>query len=111
MAGCSDVSVLSFWFLPRFAPALAVTTFVHSAFLSHDHKLDMVHVQNSTLAGGVAVGAICNLLIGPAGAIGVGIVAGAISVLGYRYVSVSGLIAGPTGRCMRNMRVSLGRPM
>lgn len=49
----------------------------------------MVHVQNSTLAGGVAVGSVCNLLIGPHGAVLIGIVAGTISVLGYRYLSVS----------------------
>lgn len=66
-----------------------VTTFVASAFFSHGNKLDMVHVQNSTLAGGVGVGAVCNLLIGPSGAIGVGVMAGAVSVLGYRYLSVS----------------------
>lgn len=67
----------------------AVTTFVLSAIVSHEHKLDMVHVQNSTLAGGVAVGSVCNLLIGPHGAVLIGIVAGLISVLGYRYLSVS----------------------
>lgn len=49
----------------------------------------MVHVQNSTLAGGVAVGSVCNLLIGPHGAVLIGIVAGTVSVLGYRYLSVS----------------------
>lgn len=52
----------------------------------------MVHVQNSTLAGGVAVGSVCNLLIGPHGAILIGIVAGAVSVLGYRYLTVSSLL-------------------
>lgn len=66
-----------------------MTTFVHSTFFSHDNKLDMVHIQNSTLAGGVGVGAVCNLLIGPVGAIGIGVLAGAVSVLGYRYLSVS----------------------
>lgn len=76
-------------FLSYRAVGRAVTTFVHSAFFSHDNKLDMVHVQNSTLAGGVGVGAVCNLLIGPVGAIGVGVLAGAVSVLGYRYLSVS----------------------
>ncbi|XP_053661343.1 ammonium transporter Rh type A [Anopheles marshallii] len=64
-----------------------VTTFVLSALVSHEHKLDMVHVQNSTLAGGVAVGSICNLLIHPFGALIVGVIAGVISVLGYRYLT------------------------
>ncbi|XP_055840845.1 ammonium transporter Rh type A [Episyrphus balteatus] len=64
-----------------------VTTFVLSALVSHGNKLDMVHVQNSTLAGGVAVGSVCNLLIGPHGALLIGILSGAVSVLGYRYLS------------------------
>lgn len=49
----------------------------------------MVHVQNSTLAGGVAVGSVCNLLIGAHGAILIGIIAGTVSVMGYRFISVS----------------------
>lgn len=60
-----------------------------SAIVNNDHKLDMVHVQNSTLAGGVAVGSICNMLIGPHGALLIGLIAGIISVVGYRYLSVS----------------------
>ncbi|GAB0093007.1 ammonium transporter Rh type A [Sergentomyia squamirostris] len=67
--------------------AATVVSFVLSVLVSHEHKLDMVHVQNSTLAGGVAVGSICNLLIHPYGAILVGSLAGLISVLGYRYLS------------------------
>lgn len=49
----------------------------------------MVHVQNSTLAGGVAVGSVCNMLIGPHGAILIGMLAGILSVLGYRYLTVN----------------------
>lgn len=60
-----------------------------SALVSHDHKLDMVHIQNSTLAGGVAVGSVCNLIIQPYGALTIGVLAGLLSVLGYRYLSVS----------------------
>lgn len=63
-----------------------------SAIVSHEHKLDMVHIQNSTLAGGVGVGAVCNLLIGPGGAAAVGVCSGLLSVLGYRYLSVSHFI-------------------
>lgn len=59
-----------------------------SALVSHEHKLDMVHIQNSTLAGGVAVGSVCNLLIQPYGALTIGVLAGVLSVLGYRYLSV-----------------------
>ncbi|XP_054732333.1 ammonium transporter Rh type B-B-like [Anastrepha obliqua] len=67
--------------------AATVTTFIVSALVSHENKLDMVHVQNSTLAGGVAIGTVCNLLVGSHGAILIGIIAGCISVLGYRYLS------------------------
>lgn len=66
-----------------------MTTFIVSAIVNHDNKLDMVHVQNSTLAGGVAVGSVCNMLIGPHGALLIGVIAGIVSVLGYRYLSVS----------------------
>lgn len=65
-----------------------VTTFVISAIVSHQHKLDMVHIQNSTLAGGVAIGSVCNLLVGPHLAILIGIISAIISVLGYQYLSV-----------------------
>eukprot|EP00486_Rosalina_sp_Unknown_P005881 CAMPEP_0201577212 /NCGR_PEP_ID=MMETSP0190_2-20130828/23467_1 /ASSEMBLY_ACC=CAM_ASM_000263 /TAXON_ID=37353 /ORGANISM="Rosalina sp." /LENGTH=197 /DNA_ID=CAMNT_0048008991 /DNA_START=1008 /DNA_END=1601 /DNA_ORIENTATION=+ len=50
-------------------------------------KFDMVHVQNATLAGGVAVGAAADLYLHPSGAIGVGIFAGVVSVCGYEYLS------------------------
>ncbi|XP_065076665.1 ammonium transporter Rh type A [Ochlerotatus camptorhynchus] len=74
-----------------------VTTFVLSAIISHDKKFDMVHVQNSTLAGGVAVGSICNLMIHPFGALLVGVIAGMISVLGYRFL---------TPALLSNLRIS-----
>ncbi|KXJ71167.1 ammonium transporter Rh type A-like [Aedes albopictus] len=64
-----------------------VITFVMSIMVSHEKKFDMVHVQNSTLAGGVAVGSVCNLLIHPFGAVLVGVIAGVISVLGYRFLT------------------------
>eukprot|EP00891_Asterochloris_glomerata_P004350 jgi/Astpho2/4350/Aster-08052 len=50
-------------------------------------KLDMVHIQNSTLAGGVAIGSAANMDMAPAAALGVGMVAGTVSVLGFRHIS------------------------
>ena len=48
----------------------------------------MIHVQNSTLAGGVAVGAMADMMIQPWGAMLVGTLAGVISVLGYEYMTL-----------------------
>jgi ammonium transporter Rh len=50
-------------------------------------KFDAVHIQNSTLAGGVAIGSTARLAMGPGTALIVGMMAGAISVLGYFYGS------------------------
>merc|ERR1711933_525888 len=44
-------------------------------------------MQNSTLAGGVAIGAAADLYLHPSGAIGIGMVAGSLSVYGYQYLS------------------------
>lgn len=50
-------------------------------------RLDPVHVQNSTLAGGVAIGATANLPLGPFGACLLGTFAGAVSVAGYAKIT------------------------
>lgn len=50
-------------------------------------KLDPVHIQNSTLAGGVAIGATANFPLGPFGALFIGCVSGAISVFGFARVT------------------------
>ncbi|CAH0561178.1 unnamed protein product [Brassicogethes aeneus] len=72
-----------------------VTSFLMSQILTDDHKFDMVHIQNSTLAGGVAVGTCANLMIQPYGALLVGIAAGALSV--YGYVKITPIIEEYTG--------------
>lgn len=68
---------------------LASTTM--SFYLSHKltagSKFDPVHVANSTLAGGVAIGSAARLNIGPGGAVLVGAIAGAASVYGYVFSS------------------------
>jgi ammonium transporter Rh len=46
-----------------------------------------VHIQNATLAGGVAIGSSANLKLVPAWAVFVGVLAGALSTLGYIYLT------------------------
>ncbi|KAM9991923.1 hypothetical protein ACTFIZ_012586 [Dictyostelium cf. discoideum] len=65
-----------------------VATFIVSRLFSHlGNKLDMVHVQNSSLAGGVVQGCIAHMNINPGGAIAMGFIAGTISVCGYLFIT------------------------
>ena len=65
--------------------ASVVLTFVISAAVGKG-KEEIVHIQNATLAGGVAVGTISDKNIGLFGAMIIGSVAGTISTLGYKYL-------------------------
>jgi ammonium transporter Rh len=61
-----------------------------SAFLFSrliENKFEMVHVQNSTIAGGVIMGVAAHLEMTPAGALGAGFLAGMVSVLGFVYLA------------------------
>lgn len=51
-----------------------------------ENKLNMVHVQNATLAGGVAIGSSANFAMSPGAALLVGLAAGALSTLGYCFI-------------------------
>jgi len=66
--------------------ASCVTTYIISLFVGKG-RLNMVHVQNATLAGGVAVGTIADMAIQPFGALIIGTVAGLISTLGFEYLT------------------------
>jgi ammonium transporter Rh len=65
--------------------ASVILTFLVSALVGHGKK-EIIHIQNATLAGGVAIGAIADKNIGLYGAMIVGSLAGAISTLGYKYL-------------------------
>lgn len=59
-------------------------TFILSSILRKG-KPAIADIANASLAGGVAIGSTCNV-VGPAGAFGIGIVAGALCVVGYVYI-------------------------
>lgn len=63
-----------------------VVTFALSSAINK-RKFTMEDIQNATIAGGVAIGAACNMLTNVWGAAAVGFVAGAISTLGFNYAS------------------------
>lgn len=50
-----------------------------------------MHIQNATLSGGVAVGAVAHMIIHPWGAVLIGLIAGAVCTAGYEYFQVSEL--------------------
>ncbi len=51
----------------------------------HNGKTSMVDMANAALAGGVAIGSVCDVA-SPIGAFSIGLLAGAISVLGYVFI-------------------------
>jgi ammonium transporter Rh len=51
----------------------------------HGGKTSMVDMANAALAGGVAIGSVCDV-VAPAGAFGIGLLAGTVSVLGYVFL-------------------------
>ncbi len=48
----------------------------------------MVDIQNATLSGGVAVGAVADLMLQPYGAFLAGSITGVISTIGFRKLQV-----------------------
>lgn len=51
----------------------------------HKGKTSMVDMANAALAGGVAIGSTCNI-VSPTGAFTIGLLAGAVSVIGYVFI-------------------------
>ncbi|NP_001104238.1 ammonium transporter Rh type A [Canis lupus familiaris] len=67
--------------------ACVLTAYAMSSLVGHRGKLDMVHIQNATLAGGVAVGTCADMKIHPYGSLIIGSIAGMVSVLGFRFLT------------------------
>ncbi|XP_003795302.1 ammonium transporter Rh type B [Otolemur garnettii] len=65
--------------------ASTLSTFALSALVSRDGRLDMVHIQNAALAGGVVVGTSSEMMLTPFGALVAGFLAGTVSTLGYKF--------------------------
>lgn len=63
-----------------------LAAFAFSALVSPQRKFEMAHLQNATLAGGVAVGACADMMLTPGGALAVGALAGILSVCGFKYI-------------------------
>uniref|UniRef100_A0AC35UDF4 Ammonium_transp domain-containing protein n=1 Tax=Rhabditophanes sp. KR3021 TaxID=114890 RepID=A0AC35UDF4_9BILA len=67
--------------------ASAIATFITSQIVDKNRKFDMVHICNSTLAGGVAIGTVGAVILNPWISLVIGSVGGVVSVLGYKYSS------------------------
>ncbi|XP_055789804.1 ammonium transporter Rh type C 1-like [Salvelinus fontinalis] len=67
--------------------ATVLTAIAISSLSQKTGKLDMVHIQNATLAGGVAVGTAAEFMLMPYGSLIVGFCCGIISTLGYIYIT------------------------
>ncbi|XP_072561861.1 ammonium transporter Rh type B-like [Paramormyrops kingsleyae] len=67
--------------------ACTLSTFAMSSLVNRGGKLDMVHIQNAAIAGGVAVGTAGEMMLTPFGSMVVGFLAGIISTLGYKFLS------------------------
>ncbi|NXX96205.1 RHBG protein, partial [Centropus bengalensis] len=67
--------------------ASAVTTVVVSSLLDKDGKLSPGHLQNGSLAGGVAIGAVADMAMPPVAALALGSLSAMACVLGFRFLT------------------------
>ncbi|CAI5792763.1 ammonium transporter Rh type C [Podarcis lilfordi] len=68
--------------------ACVLTTVAFSSLLQKKGKLNMVHIQNATLAGGVAVGTAAEMMLTAYGSLIVGFICGIVSTIGFVYFTV-----------------------
>nr|XP_033776503.1 ammonium transporter Rh type C [Geotrypetes seraphini] len=67
--------------------ASVLTTFAIASAVDRKGKLEMVYIQNATLAGGVAVGTAAEMMLSPYGSLIVGFIVGIVSTLGFKYLT------------------------
>ncbi|XP_052651742.1 ammonium transporter Rh type A-like [Harpia harpyja] len=67
--------------------ASAVTTVVASSLLERDSKLSPGHLQNGSLAGGVAIGAVADMAVPPVAALALGNLSAVACVLGFKFLT------------------------
>ncbi|XP_006058262.3 ammonium transporter Rh type C [Bubalus kerabau] len=67
--------------------ACVLTSVALSSALHRKGKLDMVHIQNATLAGGVGLGTVAELMVLPFGSLIIGFICGIVSTLGFVYLT------------------------
>ncbi|CAG5097514.1 Oidioi.mRNA.OKI2018_I69.XSR.g15111.t1.cds [Oikopleura dioica] len=61
-------------------------TYATSIWCTPNRRITMEHVQNATLAGGVAMGSAASMPVTPFGAIIIGAIAGILSTCGYSFI-------------------------
>ena len=69
--------------------AACCATFIFSMLFNPKKRITMEHIQNATLAGGVAMGTSADMMVQPLGALLIGFSAGLLSTAGYAYIKVS----------------------
>ncbi|NWX63120.1 RHBG protein, partial [Promerops cafer] len=67
--------------------ASAITTVVASSLLERDSKLSPSHLQNGSLAGGVAIGVVADMAMPPVAALALGSLSAVVCVLGFRFLT------------------------
>lgn len=66
--------------------AACVSTFIFSIMFNPKRRITMEHIQNATLAGGVAMGTAADMSVQPYGALIIGFIAGLLSTTGYQFI-------------------------
>uniref|UniRef100_A0A803W6F3 Ammonium transporter AmtB-like domain-containing protein n=1 Tax=Ficedula albicollis TaxID=59894 RepID=A0A803W6F3_FICAL len=67
--------------------ASAITTVVASSLLERDDKLSLGHLQNGSLAGGVAIGVVADMALPPVAALALGSLSAMVCILGFRFLT------------------------